>query len=198
MDERTAFNAAYWASQPPAIRELDSMERFSAERDAAAITLAAAGAIIDREIMALGNDPYSVMRTRAAYGYTWVPSMFLFQHVISLAPGIPMPPGAELYGFRVYDPELHPPGSIYVSADPSDYPAWAEDVEPDPTVEAPLIQPVGAQISAMWYQCLPDSVAFGRDDEWTGTSTMGVSGTWRLLLLAAGGFGSHRVWEKIG
>jgi len=192
MDERTKFNQAYWAAQPPDVQKLNKMDSFSDERTALAIDLATKGHVIDHQIQALGVSAYETMRLREMYGYTWVPSLLM--QPIKIAPGIviPMAPRADHY-----DPDAYPSGCIIVSADVEDYqpyPTAAPAVPPAPVAE---IHPVGMQISATYFLMLSDGLAFGHGDTWTGISTMGVAGTWRMLLLAAGGFGSHRVWEKI-
>ena len=89
---------------------------------------------IDKPIDVDGWDPYQTMRLRILYGFTWTPS--ILQQPISIAPGLSGPTGT------VYDP-LHPPaGSIKVSVDPTDYPAFDPPTPPPPPSNTP--SPVGA------------------------------------------------------
>ena len=68
--------------------------------------LADQGYTIDKAIMVWGWDPMKTMATRAAYGYTWAPS---------LNQGNVSTPGITLGGQTPYDPNNAPPGSIAVN-----------------------------------------------------------------------------------
>jgi hypothetical protein len=83
--------------------------------------------------MVFGWDAYLIMKSRADFGFTWVPSAL--QPNISVAPAVAQP------GSVLYDP-LHPPvGSIKVSISIADYPPYAAP-PPIPTVT----ELVGVQI----------------------------------------------------
>jgi hypothetical protein len=70
---QTAFDKAYWASEPPELQALPAIADFT-QRTTRASVLAAQGFIVDVPIMVWGWDPYLVMTMRENYGYTWVPS----------------------------------------------------------------------------------------------------------------------------
>jgi len=113
---QTTFDAAYWASQPPAIAALQGMD--PGTRLSTAQQLALSGFIIDVQIMAWGWDAYNTMLARQAYGYTWVPSAL--QQPVEVLPGITFP------GLPTYNPNPpYPAGSIVVSTNPADYPPYA-------------------------------------------------------------------------
>src|SRR5579872_7409002 len=112
---QTAFDKAYWASEPPELQALPAIDDMS-QRTLRAAALAAKGFIVDVPIMLWGWDPYLVMTMRANFGYTWVPS--------ALQPNIAAAPGVTQPGTAAYD-RMHPPaGSIKVSTNIADYPPF--------------------------------------------------------------------------
>jgi hypothetical protein len=152
------FDAAYWASQPPELRELNVVtQKPSGEnvddqlvRQDRAVQLAAKGFIIDTQIMIWGWDPYKVMKLRIQYGYTWVPSAL--QPPVQIAPGLTVP-GSTLIP---YDP-LHPPlGTIKVSINPADFPPF--DPPPPPTPHPANESPVGGMNLGNIYYAVPGEV----------------------------------------
>jgi hypothetical protein len=139
---QAAFDAAYWASFPPAVAALQSMQvdvEISPAppngRTQTAINLAKQGFVIDTETMVYGWGPYLMMSDRQAFGFTWVPS--LLQAPPTIAPGVNDP------GVAAYNPNNPPAGSIKVSTNLADYPPYATPA-PVPTVT----DLVGAQILA--------------------------------------------------
>ncbi len=99
-----SFDAAYWASQPPAVQALQNIDD-PTQRAVAASQLAASGYQIDTPIMVWGWDPSKVTTLRENMGYTWVPSAF--QSPVPAAPGLSN-------GTASYDPNNPPSGSIAV------------------------------------------------------------------------------------
>ncbi len=104
QDPVLSFDAAYWASQPPAVQALQNIDD-PTQRSIAAAQLAASGYQIDTPIMVWGWDPSKVTTLRQDMGYTWVPSAF--QTPVAAAPGLSN-------GSQVYDPTHPPSGSIAV------------------------------------------------------------------------------------
>jgi hypothetical protein len=104
QDPVLSFDAAYWASQPPAVRALQNIDD-PTQRAMAAAQLAASGYQIDTPIMVWGWDPSKVTSLRQEMGYTWVPSAF--QASVAAAPGL-------TNGSQSYDPTNPPSGSIAV------------------------------------------------------------------------------------
>jgi hypothetical protein len=104
QDPILSFDAAYWASQPPAVQALQNIDD-PAQRSIAAAQLAASGYQIDTPIMVWGWDPSKVTSLRQEMGYKWVPSAF--QTPVAAAPGLSN-------GSQVYDPTNPPSGSIAV------------------------------------------------------------------------------------
>ena len=98
---------AYWAAQPPAVRQLREISDLT-DRTALAQQLANQGYTIDTAIMVWGWDPLKTMQTRMAYGYTWAPSF---------NQGNVSTPGLALTGQIPYDPDHPPAGSILVNTD---------------------------------------------------------------------------------
>lgn len=120
MDSAT-FNSIYWASKAPEVRatfDVNGAGQGQSAREAAAPALIKAGHIIDREIMIWGQDPFKIMSLRVFYGFTWVPNA--------------VQPSPFYVGAPPYDPKLFPLGSIRVSVDPADYPAFAPPPPPPP------------------------------------------------------------------
>jgi hypothetical protein len=105
VDADLSADAAYWASQPPAVQALQNIDD-PAQRAMAAAQLAASGYTIDTPIMVWGWDPSKVTTLRQDMGYTWVPSAF--QSPIAAAPGL------SANGAQPYDPNNPPTGSIAV------------------------------------------------------------------------------------
>jgi len=103
---KQSFNDKYWASQPPEVQKLQTIQDPTARSNAAA-DLMARGYKIDNAIMVWGWDPEKTNASRAAYGYTWVPNAM--QEPVLMAPGLSMP-GT----LKPYDPDNPPPGSIPV------------------------------------------------------------------------------------
>ena len=99
-----SFDQSYWASQPPAVQQLQNINDPS-EREAAAAQLATEGYTIDVPIMVWGWDPQITTELRQSMGYTWVPSAE--QQPVEVAPGLTVN-GAS------YDPNNPPAGSIPV------------------------------------------------------------------------------------
>ncbi len=133
VDSNSAFDTAYWSSQPPAVASLQSIAG-EGQRETVAQALAQQGMIIDVAIMVWGWDPWKVMLLRQTYGYTWVPSML--QPNVTAAPG-GMPP----FGQPPYDPNNPPRGSIKVSTSIADYPPFTP---PSPPPAPPATLPAGA------------------------------------------------------
>lgn len=100
-----AYDAAYWASQPAAVQQLQNIQD-PAQRTELATQLASEGYTIDVPIMVWGWDPGTTMQLRESYGYTWVPSAL--QQPVTAAPGI------TGQGITPYEPNDPPPGSIAV------------------------------------------------------------------------------------
>lgn len=113
--EREDFNKAYWASQPPAVRQLSQIQD-PVVAEQAALSLALQGVTIDKPIMLWGWEPYMTMLLRSWYGYTWVPSLVM--QPIIIAPGLQVP------GVKPYDPANPPPGAIKVTLNIADYKPW--------------------------------------------------------------------------
>ncbi len=117
MDNNSAFNAAYWASQPVEVQGLHNKKAANPSSDQTTdyTRLAISGFKIDVPIMVDGMDPWKIMNLRKSYGFTWVPSAFM--PPIQIAPGLGGIPGAVLY-----DAANPPPMAITVSTDIKDYP----------------------------------------------------------------------------
>jgi hypothetical protein len=176
---QTAFDKAYWASQPPELQALPAMEDFG-QRTTRAAVLATKGFVVDVPIMVWGWDPYLVMTMRANYGYTWVPSAL--QPNISVAPGVTQP------GAVAYDPTQPPPGSIKVSTNIADYPPLIPPA-PSPQLAADG-DPVGLQSIATLYLSVvgdtaPDGAKF--------TDSRGTF----LKHVIITPFGRGNYWEKV-
>jgi hypothetical protein len=108
---QTAFDNAYWASQPPAVQALTNLQY--AGRVTTGTKLAQQGFVIDVPIMIWGWDPCMIMSYRQGFGYTWVPS--------ALQPNVGIAPGVSQPGTLSYNPNAPPPGSIKVSTNAADY-----------------------------------------------------------------------------
>lgn len=164
-----AFDAVYWASQPPAIQAafgpstapsrwlqpgvvhpaVTSAQAAGNALLAQAVALAQAGYTVDPQIDLWGWDPYTTQLGRVQGGYTWVPSL--------LQPGVKIAPGLNEPGFVPYNPSAPPAGSIKVSINPADYPAWP--VPPPPLVVAR--SPVGPLLTGNTFLAnMPESAPF--------------------------------------
>ena len=174
-----AFDAAYWASQPPEVQALETMD--AADRATQAAALATAGYIIDVPIMVWGWDPYLVMTEREQFGYTWVPS--------ALQPPIAIAPGMSEQGVTPYNPNQPPPGSIHVSTNIADYPPYQAPAVPAP-VSPTITDPVGIQTSGNIYAPVAGyvPVAGAKVTDSRGTFTMVINVT---------PFGQVAYWLKV-
>jgi hypothetical protein len=99
---------AYWAMQPPELRQLRDIHD-EGERTEKGRELANQGFAVDVPIMLWRWDPMMTMRARESAGYTWVPSAN--QAAVELGPGMSMP------GMTPYDPGNPPAGSIRVTTE---------------------------------------------------------------------------------
>ena len=176
---QTAFDKAYWASEPPELQALPAIEDFT-QRTTRAAVLAAQGFIVDVPIMVWGWDPYLVMTMRANYGYTWVPSAL--QPNVSVAPGVTQP------GAVAYNPTNPPAGSIKVSTNIADYPPLTPP--PTSTLVASDGDPVGPlSIGTLYLSVVgdtsPDATKF--------TDSRGTF----LKHVTITPFGRTNYWEKI-
>jgi hypothetical protein len=133
--EATLTPDIYWAHQPPAVRALRTTS--SNQVGAAAKALADQGYTIDVPIMVYQWDPVTVMGLRQQLGYTWVPS--------GNQANIPVVPGLVVPGLPSYDPKNPPAGSIRVSINAGDYPAFDPPPPPPPPPSTAI---VGARIWA--------------------------------------------------
>lgn len=116
--EQVAFDDAYWAAKPPAVRALRNLEPNTHERMLLAYTLMDKYPI-DTQIDAQGSSPFMVMRMREVYRYTWVAPMSFKPNPIKVVPGVWFPP-EPLYDFKI------PVGMIPVSTKISDYPVYQD------------------------------------------------------------------------
>lgn len=185
------FYQIYWAAKHPSVRALRDMQPAPGEdaidllpkRIAEGHRLAQEGHILDKEIDIQFADvpsaPWQIMHRRMSLGYTWVPS--------ALQPNIEMAPGLAGPQAPAYDPANPPRGSIKVSVDPKDYPAFDP---PKPAAPIPADQsPVGPEIFPgmginRYHSAPPESYPIG--------------GTWKNYVKrgAIGPFGPSTWWEK--
>lgn len=175
------FGNAYWMSVSPEVRALKVMEPFSAARLEKAVQLAASGNVIDHQIQALGSNPWETMMLRKAYGYTWVPS--LLQDPIIIAPGLTIP------GVPSYNPNKPPAGSVKVSVDLADYPAFDKPVEA-PSVEIP---------AKPWFEVAQGPGRYSirpGDASPAGALYKGAEGTFVKVKIASP-FGFWSYWEVV-
>lgn len=137
--DATLTEDAYWAHQPPAVRVLRA-------DSSSAMQLAQQGYKIDVVIMVWHQPATCTMGVRLLEGYTWVPN--------ALQPNVPTTPGNDLPGIPPYD-ALHPPaGSILVSNDIKDYPAYVDPTAPPAPAVIPQANIVGT--------CFPGAGAGGK------------------------------------
>lgn len=194
------FNAAYYASKPPAFQPLYNGRPGSANPSAAPLTqdqawtlvgqLIAQGWIIDEEIDAEGMDPYTTMFMRELYGQTWEPAGLGATEVSSTGDlGAVVSPGE--YTGPV------PAGQIKVSTLLSDYPPYPVPASPivvtPPTPQA--ANPVGIRIIPQIpsqpnyvgdvFRCAVANDGYAIGDTWSGVSGA-FTGTWTKEALEAG------------
>ncbi len=193
------FNAAYYASKPPAFQPLYNGRPGAAnpssnplpQEQAWALVghLLAQGWTVDEEIDAEGMDPYTTMFMRELYGQTWEPAgLGMMQSTEVLTPG--------QYTGAV------PAGAIKVSTmieDYSPYPVPAAPVVP-PTPQA--ANPIGIRIipqipsqpnyAGDVFRCAVANDGFAVGDAWSGTSGA-FTGEWTQQALLAG---MMIVWPK--
>jgi hypothetical protein len=105
-DAQQAYDDSYWASQPPPVQALRTMQN-QEQREATATQLANEGYSIDVPIMVWGWDPSITTAMRQSDGYTWVPSAL--QASVEVAPGL-----SSVGTLAAYNPNNPPPGSIAV------------------------------------------------------------------------------------
>lgn len=155
---QSALDAAYWASQPPPVAALQSMQvdiesPTPGGRTQTAMALAKQGYIIDVDIMIYGWDAYLMMSDREEYGFAWVESAL--QQPPTIAPGVSQP------GAVPYNPNNPPAGSIKVSTNIADYTPFVKPT-PAPTVT----ELVGAQILPgvnQYYPAIGDTSPVGKE-----------------------------------
>lgn len=180
------FNAAYWASRPPEVRALKTMESFSSERAQAALVLAQKGIAIDTELEAIGwGNPYDTMRYRQYSGYTWFPGLLSGKF---FSPGF-IPP-EPVQGISIYDPNTPAPGSTKVSTDIADFPPF----DPPPPVVVPADLPmVGGRILDTMYDAGPgDSQDVPAGFEWSDSR-----GKFEKVLIVGFAGMVSRYWKKV-
>lgn len=188
------FKEMFWAHFPPAVRELRDLNEKAADSNshvlpmdvqAKAVELALAGSRIDPLIMASGLnvDPFSVMVTRQAQGYTWIPAM-LEEPNYDLAPGTPGGIGGGGVSARPYDPDRPTKRYIPVSLAASDWPPFDEPIaaKPSPIVEA------RPDWNAVWGNVA--GILLG-DTSPAGT----VYGAW-MKMITPSAFGASAYWQK--
>jgi DNA polymerase III gamma/tau subunit len=101
---QSMFDQDYWASQPAAVQQLQSIQD-PTQRAQVAEQLTKQGYSVDVPIMVWGWDAATTTASREAMGYTWVPSAG--QQPVEVAPGL-------TFGGTSYDPNNPPAGSITV------------------------------------------------------------------------------------
>lgn len=146
--EATLTPDIFWAHQPPAVRALRGMT--SDKVALAAKQLADQGYAIDVAIMVYQWDPVTVNGIRLEEGFTWVPS--------GNQPNIPVMPGLVFPGLPSYDPNNPPAGSIKVSINAADYPAFDPPPPPPPPMPTNL---VGARAYGNVFYSGPGAIANG-------------------------------------
>jgi hypothetical protein len=193
---QTAFNAAYYASKPPAFQPLyggrpgASANPLTQDQAWALVgQLIAQGWTIDEEIDAEAMDPYTTMFMRELYGNTWEPA------------GV-----GEVQSTEVLTPGMYkgpvPTGQIKVSTIISDYPAYPLAPTPVPPPTPQVANPVGIRIIPQVpsqpnyvgdvFRCSVANDGYGIGSTWTGT-TGAFTGQWTKQALLAG---LMIVWTK--
>lgn len=143
--KQAAFDKAYLAAQPPEIGALMAMDPADPQRAALAQQLAPTH-VIDVPVQVWGWDAFATMRQRLVDDLKWVPSAL--QPSICLAvPTASNPP------YCPYDATKAPAGSIKVSIDPADFPAFQAPAPLPPTPAGAVW--VGAQSFGNVYQAGP-------------------------------------------
>lgn len=137
--EVTLTPAIYYASKPPAVRELYKLIS-GEDRDKLALKLAQAGYTLDVPIDVWNQDPRVVMYMRKIYGNTWAPSALM----------------QPANGQPCVGPV--PPGAIKVSVDARDYPPF-DPPPPPPIVDTHI---VGALMFSNIYTYGPGAVKDGK------------------------------------
>lgn len=178
-DAQTAFDKAYWASQPPEIRAL--LVYAESDRKIRAADLASKGFVIDVPIMVWGWDAYLAMKLRSDFGFTWVPSAL--QPNVTVAPGI-----SPLAGQVAYDPAHPPAGSIKVSLDLADYPPFPTPSQPTSAPASTAL--VGPQSIGNLY------LSVVGDTSPDGTKFTDSRGTFLKHVIATP-FGRNAYWELV-
>jgi hypothetical protein len=174
-----AFDAAYWASQPDAVRSA-FQSGTGTNLANTATTLATQGYSIDVPIMVWGWDPWFVMNYRQSMGFTWVPSAL--QPNICAAPGLTTPSCPT-----PYDPNHPPAGSIKVSININDYPPF------DPPVVTPANPTVTDFVGNLSYGCV--YLALPGDPANDGATTTDTRGTFTKHKVA--GLFGYSTWYTL-
>lgn len=193
------FNAAYYASKPPAFQPLYAGRPGSASPAGATPTadeawalvaqLIAQGWVVDEEIDGEAMDPYTTMFMRQLYGNTWEPAGLGETTATGSVP--------SLYTGPV------PADAINVSTLLSDYPPYPVPATGAVTPPTPLAaNPVGVRIIAQVpsaanyvgdvFRCAVANDGYAVGATWTGTSGS-FTGTWTKQALEAG---IMIVWTK--
>lgn len=174
------FNGAYWQSQAPAVQALQALSGTARETQAA--SLAAAGYLIDVEIMAWGWDAWTAMLMRQKLNEPWVPGALSGQESDYALPGYPPEPGQLPW------PATMPAGWVPVSTSPGSYPPFTPPAAP---VTTPAItDPVGGQSLGNIY------LTVSGDNSPAGTRFTDSRGTF-VKQVTATPFGSSAYWLKV-
>lgn len=145
-----AFDGAYWLSFPKPIRDTfnpltNPNEPFDNLKDKA-LAFSQQGFKIDVYIMLMRMDPYIIMRQRQDLGFSSVPAVG--EMPVTLPPSLGGPTNA---------------GSIKVSVNLADYPAYPEPQVPTPT--NPTRSPIGPLLTGKTYLALmPESSSYHNGD----------------------------------
>ena len=184
------FNAAYYASKPPAFAAFyqgrpggaPGLPISQTAAWALAAQLMSSGAIVDEEIDAEGMDPYTTMFMRQLYGQTWEPS------------GLGSPYSTEVVTPGEYTGPV-PAGAIKVSTLISDFPPYPVPPAPPATNSTTLApNPVGVRIIQYnqaneigdVFRCAVANDGYADGATWTGMSSSGISGTFTKSALEMG------------
>jgi hypothetical protein len=202
---QNTFNAAYYASKPPAFQPLYGGRPGAATASPNSLTqdqawalvgqLIAQGWTIDEEIDAEGMDPYTTMFMRELYGNTWEPAGLGATQVADISqPGAVVTPG--MYSGPV------PAGQIKVSTMIEDYPPYpipaAPVMPPTPQAASPvgirIIPQVPSQPNYVGdiFRCAVANDGYAIGESWTGSSAA-FTGTWTKQALE---MGVMIVWAK--
>ncbi len=193
------FNAAYYASKPPAFQPLYNGRPGAANPSSNPLTrdqawvlvgqLIAQGWTVDEEIDAEGMDPYTTMFMRELYGQTWEPS------------GLGMTQSTEVLTPGQYTGAV-PAGAIKVSTMIEDYPPYPIPAAPviPPTPRA--LNPIGIRIIPQIpsqpnfvgdvFRCAVANDGYAVGETWAGASGP-FTGEWTKQALLAG---MMIVWTK--